>query len=184
MYEKSNAPLYFYPRPPGGGRQKLFFGYSWVVLISIHALRVEGDNEAKYGESAIARFLSTPSGWRATCLRTTVAIYGAFLSTPSGWRATIGTGLLEQHSYISIHALRVEGDTITVLHSGQTAIFLSTPSGWRATTMLSSWFRAKREFLSTPSGWRATQHRGKSATRTTFLSTPSGWRATSAVKST
>ena len=38
--------MYFYPRPPGGGRlhelEDLFFG----LWISIHALRVEGDFRA------------------------------------------------------------------------------------------------------------------------------------------
>ena len=58
--------VYFYPRPPGGGRPKngtLFYLHS----ISIHALRVEGDTTIS---SACVRratiFLSTPSGWRAT----------------------------------------------------------------------------------------------------------------------
>ena len=35
---------------------------------------------------------------------------------------------------ISIHALRVEGDSVTINQQDQDAIFLSTPSGWRATT--------------------------------------------------
>ena len=57
-------------------------------MISIHALRVEGDLH-EYGQrKAMAEFLSTPSGWRAT---------------PSGgWRIPVRV--------ISIHALRVEGD--------------------------------------------------------------------------
>ena len=35
--------LYFYPRPPGGGRQRAFFSHDQALFISIHALRVEGD---------------------------------------------------------------------------------------------------------------------------------------------
>ena len=56
-------------------------------------------------------FLSTPSGWRATNydLRDLAAV--AFLSTPSGWRATTTAGTLSLRVDISIHALRVEGDT-------------------------------------------------------------------------
>ena len=56
--------------------------------ISIHALRVEGDerNFELIGELWI--FLSTPSGWRATVLQ-----INNHISAP-----------------ISIHALRVEGD--------------------------------------------------------------------------
>ena len=81
---------YFYPRPPGGGRHS--FGKN-RKLISI-------------------RFLSTPSGWRATkaiMLRRSIE---KFLSTPSGWRATPDFEPPFPHIYISIHALRVEGDQI------------------------------------------------------------------------
>ena len=80
-------------------------------LISIHALRVEGDDDLILLISESYRFLSTPSGWRATtvCRRCggsrlyfyprppgggrpvspgQVLTLTAFLSTPSGWRAT------------------------------------------------------------------------------------------------
>ena len=33
----------FYPRPPGGGRPHLFQSLRYRLIISIHALRVEGD---------------------------------------------------------------------------------------------------------------------------------------------
>ena len=57
--------------------------------ISIHALRVEGDPENNVSSGANKKFLSTPSGWRAT--------YNKFdFHVPSS---------------ISIHALRVEGDS-------------------------------------------------------------------------
>ena len=35
--------LHFYPRPPGGGRHKLYEIKTQIFNISIHALRVEGD---------------------------------------------------------------------------------------------------------------------------------------------
>ena len=34
----------FYPRPPGGGRQAYLHGFAFWRVISIHALRVEGDS--------------------------------------------------------------------------------------------------------------------------------------------
>ena len=37
------SSLYFYPRPPGGGRQNYESVDNMVLHISIHALRVEGD---------------------------------------------------------------------------------------------------------------------------------------------
>ena len=36
-----------------------------------------------------------------------------FLSTPSGWRATVALDTTLTHEGISIHALRVEGDSET-----------------------------------------------------------------------
>ena len=79
----------FYPRPPGGGRLCLSFQIVFVII-----------------------FLSTPSGWRATIIPFPCRATGVFLSTPSGWRATqchvhVECIILE----ISIHALRVEGDS-------------------------------------------------------------------------
>ena len=61
------APLpYFYPRPPRGGRRPLWSDRRTGSVISIHALREEGDPWLKangYGELV---FLSTPSARRAT----------------------------------------------------------------------------------------------------------------------
>ena len=56
---------HFYPRPPGGGRRAPFFALC-----------------------SICRFLSTPSGWRATRTHKITEHHTVFLSTPSGWRAT------------------------------------------------------------------------------------------------
>ena len=100
----------FYPRPPGGGRRVPFFALC-----------------------SICRFLSTPSGWRATAAEDVDSAYDGFLSTPSGWRAT------KQRR----RCRRLRG-------------FLSTPSGWRATVQNTTPPRRSRTFLSTPSGWRAT----------------------------
>ena len=77
----------FYPRPPGGGRPR-----------------------GRCENIIILRFLSTPSGWRATlsCSRANQRLI--FLSTPSGWRATAYLHGFAFWRVISIHALRVEGD--------------------------------------------------------------------------
>ena len=57
----------FYPRPPGGGRpRKKVQQMSKFTTISIHALRVEGDEYFAYRLVLRLKFLSTPSGWRAT----------------------------------------------------------------------------------------------------------------------
>ena len=59
-----------------------------------------------------------------------------FLSTPSGWRATQRRIALCLEVDISIHALRVEGDDGSNVPANYRVEFLSTPSGWRATTIL------------------------------------------------
>ena len=79
---------YFYPRPPGGGR--LFDVYCVYCRRNFYPRPPGGGRRHRcrtHGSSA--RFLSTPSGWRATCCAVCRSPRGwRFLSTPSGWRAT------------------------------------------------------------------------------------------------
>ena len=93
------------------------------------------------------RFLSTPSGWRATSARGCLSSTATFLSTPSGWRAT-GDDRRRRNADvgISIHALRVEGDYRDRCLLRRQRQFLSTPSGWRATYRRSS--RIRRDAIS------------------------------------
>ena len=74
-----------------------------------------------------------PGGGRPGTSRTTFAVV-IFLSTPSGWRATCGARMASRLADIFIHALRVEGDVKLLLVLEVFGVFLSTPSGWRATT--------------------------------------------------
>ena len=60
----------------------------WTRVISIHALREEGDQKSHFLKSRRFRFLSTPSARRAT-----VEVCAAVRA-----------------DFISIHALREEGD--------------------------------------------------------------------------
>ena len=103
--------MYFYPRPPQGGRRLQERRMESTTTISIHALRKEGD---KY-----------PPG---RCIEDR-----QFLSTPSARRATVPAGTVHRGQTISIHALRKEGDFRrdgVFLSYWQ---FLSTPSARRAT---------------------------------------------------
>ena len=59
-------PLYFYPRPPRGGRLNPTNLAAFADRISIHALREEGDQGAEIRGSGPFEFLSTPSARRAT----------------------------------------------------------------------------------------------------------------------
>ena len=192
----------FYPRPPGGGRPGDVISRVALVLISIHALRVEGDlstglpqkqkanfyprppgggrPQKQFNENINQYFYPRPPGGGRRLPSSNKGILTPFLSTPSGWRATRFGGI----SAVS------------------NSRFLSTPSGWRATGLCNSdavrlvisihalrvegdlalgYGRAlcAAQFLSTPSGWRATVRSSKCCSIcASFLSTPSGWRAT------
>ena len=56
----------FYPRPPRGGRRVGLISPLYHVVISIHALREEGDCLAENRSLKETEFLSTPSARRAT----------------------------------------------------------------------------------------------------------------------
>ena len=82
------TPAYFYPRPPRGGRLEEVKNRADSKLISIHALREEGD--ALLSHISLRNFI--------------------FLSTPSARRATRQRRGIRNDFSISIHALREEGD--------------------------------------------------------------------------
>ena len=171
--------LYFYPRPPGGGRPKsitvvtaalLFlstpsgwratFSYGLTPVsfrISIHALRVEGD-------LSVICYLYNTIGISIHALR----VEGDY-SPPY-------TSRIEPD--ISIHALRVEGDRRSRYFPRLCSYFYPRPPGGGRPRKIAC-SGARLLFLSTPSGWRATFPSSlRSALQTPFLSTPSGWRAT------
>ena len=86
---------------------------------------------------------------------------------------------MQRGGWISIHALRVEGDSTIQPTPPRPNVFLSTPSGWRATVDTLCPPIEETGFLSTPSGWRATSFSFfLHFSYDVFLSTPSGWRAT------
>ena len=154
-------PKNFYPRPPCGGRPSNVWKH-WpnsfpisihalrvegdpsdaivisICRISIHALRVEGDRMTKGFRAGLQKFLSTPSVWRATLAgAVSEAVSSGFLSTPSVWRATVGPLVGQNQLFISIHALRVEGDTGRGHHPPVPSYFYPRPPcGGRLCTRL------------------------------------------------
>ena len=101
--------------------------------ISIHALREEGDIQQGAVCVHLFRFLSTPSARRATeppARRT--GMLRIFLSTPSARRATRGGNLDRLCVVISIHALREEGDPLRVYSpDGRFDFYPRPPRGGR-----------------------------------------------------
>ena len=126
----------FYPRPPRGGRLKLKMSNTGLTIISIHALREEGD---------------------VWSVRTTASPM-IFLSTPSARRATYERRLCDVLVPISIHALREEGDEhgfimgLAVVH-----FYPRPPRGGRP--LMQTDTVTQSLFLSTPSARRATGSR-------------------------
>ena len=103
-------------------------------MISIHALREEGDEGYEGITPYQAEFLSTPSARRATKQREVIC----------------------NAKGISIHALREEGDEGTAQDRQRLGEFLSTPSARRATLYILPHWAQFKQFLSTPSARRAT----------------------------
>ena len=155
-----NKPVWrshnFYPRPPRGGRPQKHVQMGVKRVISIHALREEGDDEPEGLTNKKKRFLSTPSARRATCGRspttppTTISIHALreegdpgpgtvwagrryfYPRPPRGGRLGI-ISHENRKGEISIHALREEGDLLSPKTLDRSLPFLSTPSARRAT---------------------------------------------------
>ena len=153
----SDAPCKdFYPRPPRGGRRRRQFrrcGFSGFLstpsarratgpcvmleqaaLISIHALREEGDAGRASSTLGAGSFLSTPSARRATdAARHPATAPTYFYPRPPRGGRRKRCPIRPHDSRISIHALREEGDPPGSSPEMPTERFLSTPSARRAT---------------------------------------------------
>ena len=129
---EGSTAQYFNPRPPRGGRPD--------------AARELPDDD---------QFQSTPSARRATCDTSTSGTAKIFQSTPSARRATTLRTGHRLPIWISIHALREEGDSGKLVAPVDKGLFQSTPSARRATTDIFGDSTAV-EFQSTPSARRAT----------------------------
>ena len=105
--------VYFYPRPPRGGRLELhyFFTHHRKFLSTPSARRATGDAESQSGMDE--NFYPRP---------------------PRGGRPP-QLCLFVKRFFISIHALREEGDRNSNHEAGRRNGFLSTPSARRATTV-------------------------------------------------
>ena len=80
------------------------------TLISIHALREEGDHLAAAVANELINFNPRPPRGGRPNTRCGAMAGRRFQSTPSARRATTGQGTAEACRLISIHALREEGD--------------------------------------------------------------------------
>ena len=151
---------------------------SSVYLISIHALREEGDRDYLTSNRILPLFLSTPSARRATQDNQQGVLSAVFLSTPSARRATLSIILPSYQFMISIHALREEGDLVVLFATRIAPKFLSTPSARRATMPRSTPTSAGAYFYPRPPRGGRQRFQFIIQSDTVFLSTPSARRAT------
>ena len=86
-------------------------GTGEVLVISIHALREEGDIQVAIAFLDFFDFYPRPPRGGRQCRILSLAYLGRFLSTPSARRATFFQDSLFAQICISIHALREEGDS-------------------------------------------------------------------------
>ena len=147
----------FYPRPPRGGRLRICFVDNFDHVISIHALREEGDAVQSWKAASAKYFYPRPPR-------------GGRLVLPGGRRGCRA---------ISIHALREEGDPSDGRCQPAPGYFYPRPPRGGRQSVVVDWYY-KREFLSTPSARRATCRINNPRCSKRFLSTPSARRATSA----
>ena len=133
----------FYPRPPRGGRR---------FTASLRRRRT-------------LRFLSTPSARRATNDAAVFRQHGEFLSTPSARRATLSNRLWLGRLFISIHALREEGDLRQRKRADRPQNFYPRPPRGGRPVPLCAGRETPKKFLSTPSARRAT---AKTETKSLF----------------
>ena len=170
----------FYPRPPRGGRPRLRVLDPFVLEISIHALREEGDAGREGRRGRPGNFYPRPPRGGRLQLPHGCQPGLEFLSTPSARRATRQAFQVQKYYEISIHALREEGDLGRGSSKQSMANFYPRPPrGGR------QFFPVLPEqsigFLSTPSARRATLcGRIRNQKDIRFLSTPSARRATPA----
>ena len=103
---------YFYPRPPRGGRQEVFVLGEVTVSISIHALREEGDGLLIAPTRCLCNFYPRPPrGGRPPASSGRSGCWTYFYPRPprGGRLAKYDQQFLS--IFISIHALREEGDS-------------------------------------------------------------------------
>ena len=148
-------------------------------VISIHSLRMEGDNRRFRAIRDPTTFQSTPSAWRETrqCWLSTIG--ELFQSTPSAWRET-RLRVTTIYTLSHFNPLPPHGGRLTIpMFFFVPETFQSTPSAWRETFL---------PFLNTPT-IRISIHSlrmegdgekiGDSVGNILiFQSTPSAWRET------
>ena len=165
----ATVPTYFYPRPPRGGRPLCDHCRLPPALISIHALREEGDRRQLPPQIPHKKFLSTPSARRATMqAKTKSKGEKIFLSTPSARRATTALPTTSSNRTNFYPRPPRGGRHHDYARNGQSSsnFYPRPPRGGRPTSSLCH--AVYSGFLSTPSARRATTESANLPSHTTI----------------
>ena len=151
------AAMLFLSTPSARRATQFLHGAILYALISIHALREEGDDTfVSYNRAKGDFYPRPPRGGRpkgrAKVVRGAGISIHALREEGDVLRRGVGGDVL----VISIHALREEGDENKRKNNDNYNKFLSTPSARRATDLADD-MRVSMLFLSTPSARRATR---------------------------
>ena len=103
-------PDYFYPRPPRGGRRRNTALITVLVVISIHALREEGDLLERMAEKLQKISIHALREEGDGCKPAADRKRGHFYPRPPRGGRPAKTAQQTETKRISIHALREEGD--------------------------------------------------------------------------
>ena len=160
----SCAPSVFLSTPSARRATDYYLSRGLAKIISIHALREEGDTAKRTLSPSSFNFYPRPPRGGRQPNRKGVSTMKIFLSTPSARRATPVQRSLRTVRRISIHALREEGDYFQPCFVRYFPNFYPRPprggrQRWGGVR------RMGRKFLSTPSARRAT---AKTETKSLF----------------
>ena len=153
------------------------YDQSLSYYISIHALRVEGDDTPVNVFFVCLHFYPRPpGGGRPEFAQKHKQPDHFYPRPPGGGRHALRISAHCCRS-ISIHALRVEGDwDAGRLRQGKNHFYPRPPGGGRP-IVLQTWRTSKDFYPRPPGGGRPSSTTTLKASMA-FLSTPSGWRAT------
>ena len=133
----SRCGSHFNPLPPHGGRLENDIVIVTLDGISIHSLRMEGDQagRAAAAREGISIHSLRMEGDPLKALLNDSPIF-PFQSTPSAWRETAHQFAQKKSKSISIHSLRMEGDQSWFASCSKTRYFNPLPphGGRRAGT--------------------------------------------------
>ena len=168
---------HFNPLPPHGGRPAAQLHGTTYLNISIHSLRMEGDTGQIMTSKSPNHFNPLPPHGGRPCLTSVEIPEGTFQSTPSAWRETRNCEKNRIFRNISIHSLRMEGDTADAAVGGVISISIHSlrmegDALYNADCFLLPYFNPLP-----PHGGRQLRYT-HGIRATAFQSTPSAWRET------